>query len=143
MSYTLLWIIIAITFLVIELLAGNFVMICFTIGSIIAIFTALIGLSFTAQVVVFAICSSLSIFFLRPIVIKYFHKEKERKSNADAIIGRLGKVVEPIEKDGYGRVALDGDVWKAQTMNGNAISEGPPVKIIDRKSTIVIVEPFK
>ncbi len=143
MSYTLLWIIVAISFLVIELLAGNFVMICFTIGSIIATFAALIGLSFTAQVVVFALCSSLSIFFLRPIAIKYFHKEKERKSNADAMIGRLGKVVESIEKDGYGRIALDGDVWKAQTLDGAAISEGTPVKIIDRKSIIVIVEPIK
>ena len=137
------WIIAVIVFLIIELAAGNFVMTCFSVGSLTALITALFGFSPVVQFIMFALSSAASIFFLRPLVMKYLHKNKERKSNADAMIGRTGKVVEPIEEGGFGRIALDGDVWKAQTVDGGQIKENIPVRIVDRKSTIVIVEPLK
>ena len=47
---------------------------------------------------------------------------------------------EPIEADGYGRVAIDGDVWKARSVSGAAILEGEKVKVVARESTIIVVE---
>ena len=140
MSMHLIWIIAAIGFFVIELIAGNFFMICFSIGAIFSIFASLLGFGLTVQVIVFAVFSAASIFFLRPITLKYLHRNKGRKSNADAMIGRNGKVVETIVNNGYGRVALDGDVWKAQSIDSQEISKDQIVEIIDRKSTIIIVK---
>jgi membrane protein implicated in regulation of membrane protease activity len=136
----IIWIIATILFLVIELIAGNFVMICFSIGALFSVFAALLGLNITWQVIIFSIFSAASIFFLRPVAIKYLHRKKERKSNADAMIGRIGKVVEPISENGFGYVALDGDTWKAQSFNNQTIEKGSIVEIIDRKSTIIIVK---
>ena len=135
-----IWIIVAVVCLVIELSAGNFVMICFCLGALTAFLTSVFGFSVVPQIIMFALSSAASIFFLRPLAVRYFHGKKERKSNADAMLGRTGKVVEAVEENGFGRIALDGDVWKAQTVDGSAVPQGMPVKIIDRKSTILIVE---
>ena len=62
-------------------------------------------------------------------------------SDADAIIGRIGRVSEDIEENGFGRVALDGDDWKAATSDGRALPAGTRVKIVDRESIIITVEP--
>ena len=64
-------------------------------------------------------------------------------SNADALLGRQGRVVETVEADGFGRVQIDGDIWKAVTKESADIPEGSNVRVIDRKSTIITVETIK
>lgn len=138
---SLIWVAVAVICLILELTAGNLFIICFSIGAASASITAFMGTGIYFQVITFATVSVASIFFLRPIVLKYFHKNtQERKSNADALIGRIGKVTEKIEKNGYGRVAIDGDVWKAKSSDSEEIPENTSVKITDRNSIIVTVE---
>ena len=81
------------------------------------------------------------IFFVRPFAIKFLHaKNRERLSNADAIIGRIGRVSQAVEAGGYGRVAIDGDDWKAESIDGMPIEKGCNVKVISRESIIITVE---
>ena len=85
--------------------------------------------------------SALSIFFVRPFALKYLNKNKDiRLSNADAIIGRMGKVTEPITPNGYGRVEIDGDSWKATAVGGIAIAEGTRVSVVSLDSIIITVK---
>jgi membrane protein implicated in regulation of membrane protease activity len=92
------------------------------------------------QLGVFAVVTAFSIFQVRPFALRYLHRgEENRVSNADALLGRTGRVVETIEAQGYGRVAIDGDVWKAVTNEGTDIPVGANVKVVDRKSTIITV----
>ena len=73
-------------------------------------------------------------------MLKHLHRnEDSRVSNADAIIGRIGRVSETIEKNGYGRVAIDGDDWKALSQDGEAIEKDTNVKVISRDSIIITV----
>ena len=58
------------------------------------------------------------------------------------MIGREGRVTEDIEAGGYGRVAVDGDDWKALSADGNAISKGTRVRITKMDSIIATVEPI-
>lgn len=138
MEAYIIWILIAIACLIVEITTGTLYVLCFSIGAAFTIPFALLGLNWYVQVIVFAIISTLSIFFLRPIALKYMHN-KERKSNADALIGRTGKVVETIKSNDYGRVAIDGDVWKAKTSDGKEIEIGQTVKVVDRESIIITV----
>ena len=70
--------------------------------------------SITAQIILFAVVSVLCLLFVRPVALRYLHRKKgDKVSNADAIIGRIGRVSEAIEADGFGRVAIDGDDWSA------------------------------
>jgi membrane protein implicated in regulation of membrane protease activity len=137
----LFWLIIAIVSLILELSSGTFFIMCFAIGSIITIFCTLLGIPFWSQVLLFAIFSTLSIYWVRPLAIKYLHSsKKERLSNADALISREGIVSETIEQNGYGRVKVDGDDWKAKSIDGNEIAKGTTVEIVNIESIIITVK---
>lgn len=135
-----LWALISILCLILELTSGDFFIMCFSLGAIPALIADLAGASFTAQIIIFAVCSALCIFFVRPVALKYLHKHDERVSNADALVGREGRVTQTIEASGYGRVAVDGDDWKAQSASGEIIEEGTRVRITRLDSIIVTVE---
>ena len=49
-------------------------------------------------------------------------------------------MVETVKAGGYGRVQIDGDVWKAVTRGAADIPEGANVTVTDRQSTIITVE---
>lgn len=94
------------------------------------------------QVVVFAVFSVLSIFYLRPSLVALLNHDADRRvSNADAIIGRTGEVTETIKAGGYGRVKLDGDDWKAQSDSATDLVIGTKVRIVGRDSIIIKVVP--
>ena len=135
-----IWAVIAVLCLIMELSSGDFFIICFSIGAVFAIISAVLGLSIYWQIFIFAIFSLLSVLFVRPVALRYLHKnEPNRASNADALLGRTGKVTEAIPADGNGYVQIDGDLWKAVTA-GTDIPVGTTVRVIGRESTIITVE---
>ena len=138
----LLWLTLAFILMIVEVSSGDFVFTCFAIGALGSSLTSLFADSIWLQVLVFAVCSTLSLIFIRPPLTRWLHgKQKERISNADALIGRVGKLVESIEPNESGYVQIDGDQWKAVTTGGKAIAKGERVRIVERESLIVTVEP--
>ncbi len=136
-----IWAIVAIICLILELTNGDFFIICFSIGAVFSALSITVGVPPMWQLFVFALFSVISLCFIRPWAKKYiFLHKNNRVSNADAIIGRVGRVSESIEAGGYGRVSIDGDEWKAKTADGSPINVGKQVKIIARESIIVTVE---
>ena len=127
--------------LILELTAGDFFILCFSIGAVFAAVFAALGAGFYWQLGIFAVFTTLSLFLVRPFALRYLHrKDENRVSNADALIGRRGRVVEAIEAGGFGRVQIDGDVWKAVTPNDEAVPAGTNVRVVDRESIIITVE---
>ena len=138
----LLWGIVALICLIVELSSGDFFIICFSMGAVGGLITTLLGGSITAQVIVFAAVSVLCLLFVRPVALRYLHhSHEERLSNADAMVGQTGSVSQDIEAGGYGRVAIDGDDWKALSADGNAIAKGTRVRVTALNSIIITVEP--
>ena len=138
----LIWIIISILCLILELSSGDFFLLCFAIGAAVGAIVAGCGLSLTWQIIIFALVSALSLLLVRPALIRKLHKpQKVRLSNAEAMIGREGRVTEEIEANGYGRVAIDGDDWKARSIDGSAIVNGTRVRVVKMDSIIISVEP--
>lgn len=135
------WAIIAVVSLILELFSGDFFIMCFAIGAAVSLLCALCGLSLTAQIIIFSVASVLSVLFVRPVALKYFHRNApQRTSNADALLGREGRVSQTIVAGGDGRVAIDGDDWKAVSADGSAIAQGTPVRVVGRESIIITVE---
>lgn|SRR5574344_174233 len=137
----ILWAIVAVACLILELVSGGFFIICFAIGGTATVIAALLGASIYWQLFVFALVSLLTIFGVRPFALKYLHRGKSssRLSNADAIIGRIGFVSQDIESGGFGRVAIDGDDWKAVSIDGQPAEKGAKVKVTGRESIIITV----
>ena len=116
----LIWVIISIVCLILELSSGD----CFIL-------------------ITFAVISVLSLLLVRPTLLRKLHKpNRERLSNAEAMIGQQGRVSEAIEAGGYGRVAIDGDDWKALSADGSAIDKGTTVRVVKMDSIILTVEPI-
>ena len=113
-----IWLIAAIVLVIIEICTAGFGSICF------------------------AIVSLLTFVFLRPVVMRFLEKKsKDVKTNAEAIIGRKGVVSERIDATQHtGRVAIDGDDWKAVSEDGSVIEKGAEVKIVKLDSIIVTVK---
>ena len=139
-----MWAVIAVICLILELTAGDFFIICFSIGAVFAAITAAVGGGIYLQLLTFAVFTLISLFWVRPFAQRYLHKgEDNRVSNADALLGRQGRVVETVKADGFGRVQIDGDIWKAVTNETADIPEGSNVRVVGRESTIITVESIK
>ena len=139
-----MWAVVAVICLIMELMAGDFFIICFSIGGLFAAVVAALGGGFYLQLVIFAVFTLISLFWVRPFAKRYLRKgEDSRVSNADALMDRQGRVVETVKADGFGRVQIDGDIWKAVTNESADIPEGTNVRVVGRESTIITVESLK
>ncbi len=136
----LIWLIVSFVCLIIELNGGDFYFLCVAVGAVATIVVAVIGLPFWSQTLVWAVASVLCLFFLRPQLSELLHKGvKERKSNADALIGRKGKVIEAIPAGGSGYVKIDGDEWRSVSGDNTPIPAGTLVTVVSRDSIILTV----
>lgn len=136
-----LWVLVTVVCLILELTSGDLFILCFSIGALVTAVLSAFGLGFYGQLAVFVVASVLSILFVRPSLVRRLHgRKKERLSNADALIGRIGRVSEAIEQGGYGRVAIDGDDWKAVSSDGTYVPMGQNVRVVGRESIIITVE---
>ena len=137
-----IWLVVAIVLVILEIMTAGFGVICFAIGAVFSALVAGLGGSITWQIVVFAVVSLLTFVFLRPVVIRFLDKRsKDVKTNADAVIGRKGVVSERIDSAQHtGRVAIDGDDWKAISEDGSVIEKGAEVKIVKLDSIILTVK---
>lgn len=138
-----IWAIVALLFIILEIFTSGFAVMCFSFGGIAAAVAAGCDASFTWQIVWFCIFTALAFVTVRPFVLKTFFKNGKStvKTNVDAVVGRQGRVTETIDpKAGTGRVAVDGDDWKAETEDDSLIEKGEKVIITKVDSVIVTVK---
>jgi membrane protein implicated in regulation of membrane protease activity len=135
-----LWAVLAVLGLILELTSGDFFIMCIAIGAMGAAISAPFS-NIYGQLAVFGLVSLFSLFQVRPFALRYLERKGEQRvSNADALLGRQGRVSTTIQAKGSGYVAIDGDVWKAVSVDDEEIAEGERVKVVGRESTIITVE---
>ena len=92
------------------------------------------------QLVWFIVGTIASFLIVRPLLRK-LSKVDEVPTNADALIGRKATVSEEINPQaGTGRVAIDGDDWKAESEGDELIEKGAKVVVVSRESIILTVK---
>ena len=138
------WLIAAIVLVIVEICTAGFGALCFAMGAAFSAIVSGIGGNLTWQIAVFVVVSLLTFIFLRPVVMRFLDKKsKDVKTNAEAIIGRKGIVSERIDASQHtGRVAIDGDDWKAVSEDGSVIDKGVDVEIVKLDSIIVTVKQY-
>ncbi len=137
---SILWIIAAAVFSLIEIFTFNMVTIWFVIGSVCALITSLLDFSTLVQIWVFTITSILCLFFTKPLVAKKIAVQKT-STNADRIIGMTAVVTEDITNEKFaGKVKVNGQEWSAISIDGSVKSEGDTVTIKNIDGVKLIVE---
>ncbi len=108
-----IWMVVAVVFLVLELLTTSFFAICFTVGALVAgIFTLFWPEAYHWQAGVFALVSVVLIPVTRRFA-KKISKEAPELSNVDRMIGQTALVIGAIDPDLGGRVRYEGELWMA------------------------------
>lgn len=90
----------------------------------------------------FSVSSLIAFIFLRPFLKKLVDKSiKHTATNTEALIGRIAVVSETIDyNNNTGRVSVDGDDWKAVSVDNSIIEKGNRVKILKVESVILTVK---
>lgn len=128
---------------IIEIFTTNFIFASIGIGFFFSAFGSYISLSTHSQIILFALGVGLNYFFVKPIITKYGYRNNHIKTNKDALINKKGVVSEEINSSlNTGRVKIDGDDWKAKSLNNKIIKLGTVVQIIEIDSIVLIVKPL-
>ena len=139
-----IWIIAAVILFIAEIFYPIFLPACIAIGCIFAGIVSACDLDIKIQLVAFAVGSLIAFFGIRPFMLKFFHKKSDKvKTNADALIGKIGRVAEAINNDqNTGRIIVEGDNWRAVAEDNEIVNVGGKVQVLKVDSTILIVKPI-
>ena len=124
-----IWLGALVLFLILEGQTAAVVSIWFAAGSLAAMIAAVCGAEIWLQVALFAAVSAVLLALLKPVVKRYF-TPRLVKTNADALIGTVGPVVEDIDNiQAVGRVKLGGMEWSARSATGEPIAKDVLVQV--------------
>jgi len=135
------WLVIAVIFFIIEILTpGVFLFSCFSIGAILAFIVSVFSKSLVLQCLLFVIFSILSIYFLKPILMKLI-APLTIKSNVDSIIGKKGIVVEKIDgKKSMGMVKVNNELWRAVAEDDEVIQKDEEIVVLKVEGVHLVVK---
>ena len=137
-----IWVIVALVFVIVEMFTSGFAVMCISFGCLFSAVASALDWELKWQLLVFAVGTALAFMTVRPLVYKFFYKKgQEVKTNVDALVGRRAIVTERIEGELHaGRVKIDGDDWKAVSLDAEPIEVGTAVEITAINSVILTVK---
>lgn len=118
------WLALAIILSILEIFTPGFFLLCTGIACLAGMAASFFGISLYLQLLVFALALILVMVLLRP-VLKRINKDK--KTNADRMIGRTAKLTKASSADEKGSLRLDGVDWPVTSES--PIREGSKVEI--------------
>lgn len=138
-NMSIVWVVIMVVFLVVEAATAGLSCIWFAIGALAALIAALFGAPIWLQLVWFFVVSVVTLYFTRPLVLKYVNS-RSQPTNADMVIGKEALVTEAIDNvESAGAVAVGGKVWTARSENGEPIEVGSIVTVLRIEGVKLIV----
>lgn len=126
----LIWFIAGVVLMVLEIFTTSFFTFLIGVSCFAAGTTALITKNLIPQFIVFIIFLAVLLIFVRPLIQKYFFGKNQKKSNIDALIGKIVIVdteINNIKNSGY--IKDGADYWKAKSKDGAIIKKGEIVII--------------
>jgi membrane protein implicated in regulation of membrane protease activity len=135
------WLIIAVAFIIVEILATGFFYACFAVGALAAWASTLITGNPIWQIVVFCVVS-IGLIPVSRIFARGVTDESIPQAGADALVGLTGIVTEAIKPaDDVGKVRVDGQSWRV--MAADDIEVGVKIKVTAVRGARLMVEAVK
>lgn len=140
-SMTVVWLILAVIFLIVEALTAGLTTIWFAAGALAALICSLFDLALGIQIAIFLIVSICLLVFTRKIFVDEL-KTGTEKTNTEALIGEKAIVLTEIPAYGVGQVKVRGQVWSAVAeVQENSIAAESLVEIHAIEGVKLIVSP--
>lgn len=135
------WLIAAGALVIGELFAGDFVLLMLATGAAAAgLSGALFKFGIGGEVLVFAVVSTVALFFVRPWIKNRFYRSSHQvKIGVSTILGSEAVVVEHIDAES-GQVNLSGELWRARPYDAERKYEpGERVRVIEVDGATLLV----
>lgn len=140
-TIAVIWLVLAVTMFIIEGFTAQLICIWFAFGALVGMFAAFLGASMGVQLLLFLATSIAVLLIWRPFLKKRI-TPKMTATNADAVIGQDGLVLEEIDNTlQTGRVSANGLDWTARSADGKIIKARQKVKVMKIDGVKLIVEP--
>lgn len=124
----------------VEMFVPSLIFLNISFAALLAAGLAYINVPAIFVTVSFVLFATVSLWFVRPIMMKYFYFDKSENTGMDSkYIGNTAVVVKDVSKNS-GRVAIYGEEWQARTTNDDVIPKGSTVKILSNESIVLYVE---
>ncbi|KAA0232438.1 MAG: hypothetical protein JJLCMIEE_01352 [Acidimicrobiales bacterium] len=122
---------------------GEFFLMPFAVGSLVAMILSFAGVSVTVSLVVFLVVSGATFAALRPLAHRLDRQGVTEGIGSKRLIGQEGVVTQGIPGGGHdsGMVKVLREEWRAVSLDGVPIEEGVMVKVIDIQGTHAVVWP--
>jgi membrane protein implicated in regulation of membrane protease activity len=136
----LVWIVIAIGLAIGEVLTpGLFFLGPLALAAGAAALASALGAGAVWSVVVFVLCSLVSLAFLRPIARRHVRMPALSRTGVDALVGKKATVTRRVDARG-GRVRIGGEEWSARAyLDGQVLEEGSTVDVIQIEGATALV----
>lgn len=137
------WAAVAALALVGEILTVSFFLLFFSVGALVALLMAFLGLGVAFQVGGFVVAVALSMSVLRPAILHRISlRESEKYESRVGVTGKTGVVTSVIEPGGSGTVRIgSGEFWTARSLYpGQRIESGVRVRVLDTDGLTALVE---
>ncbi|WP_458453739.1 NfeD family protein [Methanobrevibacter sp.] len=132
----LIWIFIAIVFVILELITTTFFLVWFGVGSVVAAVLNYLGFDIYIQIIGFAVVSVILILSTRKFADR-ITPESGKKTSAERLIGKKAKVLRQIDTNTF-VVSAAGEEWSAHT--NDSVDVDDTVKVVGINSIILIIE---
>jgi membrane protein implicated in regulation of membrane protease activity len=137
----LVWVVVAVIAGIGELLTGSFFLLPFAIGAVAAALAAAFGGELPLVLSLFLVVSLGSLLWLRRMADRANKQAPVIQAGAGRYVGAVGSVTAAIEGSTEGRVQLDGQAWRALSVDRQPIATGTRVRVVEVRGTALIVEP--
>jgi membrane protein implicated in regulation of membrane protease activity len=135
-----IWMAIAALFIIGEIFTQGFFLLWFGIGAAVAGILAILGLGVGWQLGAFVVVSGLLFVASRRLAEK-ISKKQPPGIGADRFVGLEGIVLEEIDNvKNTGRVRVEKDEWRAESENGELITEGTQIVVTRLDGTHMVVK---
>lgn len=136
----ILWLVLFVTFLVVEVITVGLTSIWFAVGALFALVAAGLEANVVIQIILFVVSSIILMIATKPFLSKYLLKNRE-KTNYESVIGQKAKVTEQISNiENKGTVMINGLEWSAKSENDEVFEPGVIVEVVKVEGVKVIVK---
>lgn len=132
----LIWVLLAVVFIIMELITASFFLVWLDIGSVVAAILNYLGFDIYIQFTAFVVVSAILILMTRKFANRITPKST-KKTTADRLIGKKAKIIRKIDDCNF-VVRVSGEEWSAHT--NDPVDVDDMVKIVGINSIILIIE---
>ena len=144
MDAWLVWLIIAVAFLVVEMVTLTAAIGMLGVAALITAGLAALGLSVPGQLVAFTITATIGVFLIRPVVRRQMLRPATQRFGIEALIGKPAYVISDVSGvDGRVRIGgVTGEEWTARAYDeSQVIPAGTTVDVLEISGTTALVYP--